>query len=251
MKKMQWFVAAIMCTSLLSAPQVFAKKGKEKEPEIANEAMWDSEPAPDNYDPNLKEEAAQKARGQGAESASDVANPIIVVDPGHGGSDPGAEGNGLQEKNITLDIASRSKNYIVANYPATVYMTRTSDTYVSLQDRTSYANSKGADFFVSMHINAADATSANGLETYYYYGSVNGNSLATDTYNKLKASYSIYRGVKEAGFYVLKYTNMPASLGETGFISNSTDAGNLATSSFRQNLATQYSQGMHYYWWGF
>ncbi|SFJ25558.1 N-acetylmuramoyl-L-alanine amidase family protein [Thermoflavimicrobium dichotomicum] len=247
MKKTFFLLAAAFCLSVMSvSPVAFAA---EKGPQIANEPMWDTAPPPANYDPALKKVLDTKAPKD--KRASALANPIIVIDPGHGGSDPGAIGNNLQEKNITLDIALKSRAYLLANYPVTVYMTRSSDTTVSLENRVALANNVGADFFVSMHINSYTDPAASGLETYHYYGSVNGTRLATDIYNKLKNSYSVLRGVKEAGFYVLKYTNMPASLGETGFITNPTDAANLANSNFRQTLATQYAQGMHVYWWGF
>lgn len=251
MKKTRKLFIALLCTSLLAVGSPVLAKGKDG-PTIAPEANWDAEPAPENYDPELKEKLDKEALGKAdTEAEAEVANPIIVLDPGHGGSDPGAVGNGLRECDLTLDIANRAKNYMNANYPASVYMTRTSDSYVSLSDRTTYANNLGANFFVSMHINSYTSSTANGLETYYYTGSTNGQNLATSIYNKLKASYSTLRGVKEATFYVLKYTNMPASLGETGFISNPTDAANLGSSTFRQNLATQYANGMHVYWWGF
>ena len=174
-----------------------------------------------------------------------------MLDPGHGGSDPGAVGYGLQEKDITLDIALRTRAYIWANYPMWVYMTRESDVYKSLSERTSFANSQYADLFVSMHINSYSTTAAIGLETYGYPGAADSISLATHAYEKLKPSFSVWRGVKTADYYVLKYTNMTAMLGETGFISNPTDAGNLAKDTFRQQLAVQYAQGMHTYWWGY
>ncbi|WP_223066021.1 N-acetylmuramoyl-L-alanine amidase family protein [Paenibacillus caui] len=242
MKTVKLLLTALICSSLAVTP-AFAEK------EIAKEPMWDSAPAPKNYDPNKKK--AVEAKGLDRNVYALAANPIIVIDPGHGGTDPGALGNGLREKDLTLDIGLRAKNYIVANYPATVYMTRSSDTTTSLSYRASYANSVSADFFVSMHINAADASSANGVETYNYPGSSTSLHLATETYNQLKNSFANDRGVKAAEFYVLKYTNMPASLGETGFITNAGDASNLAQSSFRQTLANEYAVGMHRYWWGF
>ncbi|KMZ43175.1 MULTISPECIES: N-acetylmuramoyl-L-alanine amidase [Bacillales] len=244
MKVGKLLLTALICCSLtgMTAP-AFAEK------EIADEPMWDSAPAPKNYSPEKKKAAEEMVINQ--KSFTLAANPIIVIDPGHGGDDTGALGNGLKEKDLTLDIGLRSKNYIVANYPATVYMTRSSDTTVALSTRASYANSKNANFFVSMHINAASLSSANGVETYNYPGSTTSLRLATETYNQLRNSFSNDRGVKAAEFYVLKYTNMPASLGETGFITNESDASQLAQSSFRQTLATQYATGMHRYWWGF
>ncbi|CAJ1003583.1 MULTISPECIES: N-acetylmuramoyl-L-alanine amidase [Bacillales] len=243
MKWSKMLAVTLIVSSLAAAAPAFAER------EIANEPAWDSEPAPRNFDPKKREEADKRVFDK--ESIRMAANPIIVIDPGHGGDDPGATGNGLKEKDLTLDIALRTRNYIVANYPATVYMTRSSDTTVSLSSRTSFANARNADFFVSMHINSATNTSANGIETYAYPGSVNGKRLATETYNQLKSSFSSHRGVKEYAYYVLTYTNMPATLGETGFISNASDASKLAQSSFRQTLATQYANGMHRYWWGF
>ncbi|MBM7703882.1 N-acetylmuramoyl-L-alanine amidase family protein [Metabacillus iocasae] len=250
MKKSKMFVASMFCVSLLCGATTTMAEKKESGPVIADEPMWNVAPPPTNYNPILKEQL-DKENAQDKNTFRVAANPIIVLDPGHGGTDPGAVGNGIKEKDIVLDIAKRSRDYLIANYPATVYMTRSTDTTVSLESRTAYANSVGANFFVSMHINSYSTSTPNGLETYHYYGSTNGSRLATSTYNKLKSSYSTLRGVKEAGFYVLKYTNMPATLGETGFISNATDAANLATTTFRQNLATQYAQGMHEYWWGF
>lgn len=247
MKMTRTLVAALVCTTMMAAPAIAAKSTSTAP--IASEAMATDAPAPANFDPAAK--AAADSNVFGAESIGIEANPIIVLDPGHGGTDPGGVGNGLQEKNLTLDIANRAKSYMVTNYPASVYQTRTTDATVSLDSRTTYANNLGANFFVSVHINAFSDSTANGLETWYYPGSTNGLNLATDIYNKLKASYSTLRGVKSADYYVLHYTNMPAALGETGFISNPTDASKLNTTTFRQTLAQQYAQGMHVYWWGY
>ncbi|MFD2172014.1 N-acetylmuramoyl-L-alanine amidase family protein [Tumebacillus lipolyticus] len=243
MKWTKTLVAALVCTTALSAPALAAKDDSANV--IAPEAHYTEEKAPANYNP------AAKSSTRVNSIVPDAANPIIVLDPGHGGTDPGAVGNGIRESDVVLDIATRSKNYMAANYPATLYMTRTADTTVSLESRASFANSKGANIFVSYHINSYTSSTANGLEVYQYPGSTSSNQLSTNIYNKLKPYYSTLRGVKSAEFYVLKYTNMPASLGETGFISNATDATNLKSATFKQNLAVGYAQGMHVYWWGF
>lgn len=79
----------------------------------------------------------------------------IFIDPGHGGSDPGATGNGLQEKTLTLQIALALRTILINEYEGvSLLLSRTSDQYVSLSDRTNAANSWGADFFLSIHINA-------------------------------------------------------------------------------------------------
>lgn len=91
----------------------------------------------------------------------------IVVDPGHGGHDPGAMHNGLVEKDITLDVALRLKKILEDDYGYDVLMTRGQDRYVALEERTAYANSNGADLFVSVHVNSSRNHSARGAETYY------------------------------------------------------------------------------------
>lgn len=91
----------------------------------------------------------------------------IVVDPGHGGHDPGAMHNGLMEKVITLDVGLRLKKILEEDYGYDVLMTRGQDRYVALEERTAYANSNGADLFVSVHVNSSRNHSARGAETYY------------------------------------------------------------------------------------
>ncbi len=92
----------------------------------------------------------------------------IYVDPGHGGSDPGAQGNGLKEKDITLDIARRIRNLLTNNYTnADVRMSRTGDSTKSLNERTNEANSWGADYYLSIHCNSFNG-SAQGYEDYIH-----------------------------------------------------------------------------------
>ena len=249
MKKFRTLALALTATAVLATPALAAKPSTTTT-EIAPEAMVGDYPAPADFDPAKKAEVSASNQLK-MNSIGIEANPIIVLDPGHGGSDPGAVGNGLYEKNLTLDIANRTKAYMDANYPATTYMTRTSDTYLSLDQRTTYANNKGASFFVSMHINSYSTSTPSGLEVYHYPGVSDGQSLATNIYNKLKPSFGVLRGIKTAEFYVLKYTYMSAALGETGFISNASDASKLGSSTFRQQLAQQYAAGMHVYWWGY
>ena len=92
----------------------------------------------------------------------------IFIDPGHGGQDSGATGNGLREKVLTLEIATRIKNLLLSEYDnVTVKMSRTDDSYVTLTERTSSANAWGADYFLSIHINAGGGE---GYEDYIYPG---------------------------------------------------------------------------------
>src|SRR5690625_967948 len=94
----------------------------------------------------------------------------IFIDPGHGGSDPGAVGNGLREKDLTLDIAKRIQKYLNDNYTGfTIKLSRTTDKTLSLAQRTKMANDWKADYFLSIHINAGGGT---GYEDYIYSGPV-------------------------------------------------------------------------------
>jgi N-acetylmuramoyl-L-alanine amidase len=92
----------------------------------------------------------------------------IVIDPGHGGKDTGAIGpRGSREKDIVLDIALRLRRLLADRLGAHVIMTRTDDTFVPLEERTGIAKTAQADFFISIHVNAAQQARATGVETYY------------------------------------------------------------------------------------
>jgi N-acetylmuramoyl-L-alanine amidase len=91
----------------------------------------------------------------------------IVLDPGHGGHDPGAIRSGMKEKDITLDVTQKLKSILEQEYGYEVLMTRSEDDYVALEERTAFANSKSADLFVSVHVNSSRNKKAKGIETYY------------------------------------------------------------------------------------
>ncbi|GAB4322200.1 MAG: hypothetical protein Kow0059_17170 [Candidatus Sumerlaeia bacterium] len=190
-------------------------------------------------------------------AVSPVPAAKICLDPGHGGSDPGAVGNGQQEKVNTLDTANRVKNWLNLDTADgggggswTVIQTRTSDVYVSLSARTSYANSNGANRFCSIHNNAASSSSANGIETFSYTsGSSTSHDLRNKIYEEAIAMWPLTRrGTKTANFYVLVYTNMPAELHEMAFITNSGDAVYLGSATHRDNHARSEMYGIqrHY-----
>lgn len=91
----------------------------------------------------------------------------IVIDPGHGGHDPGAVGpNGLYEKDVVLDIALKLKKILMKDINNEVFLTREKDIYVPLEERTAFANKKNADLFISIHANASLRREAKGVETY-------------------------------------------------------------------------------------
>lgn len=168
----------------------------------------------------------------------------IYLDPGHGGADPGAQGNGLQEKNLTLDIAGRIRDLLLDEYEdVEVRMSRTSDTTVSLAQRTSDANSWGAHYFLSIHINAGGGT---GFESYKYPFASSQTKRYQDIIHPEVVSSSSFRnrGMKDANFYVLRETSMSALLTENGFVDNPTDANNLKSVSFRERIARGHTNGL-------
>lgn len=113
-----------------------------------------------------------------------------------------------------------------------IVYSRTTDKYVTLQDRVRMANDARADGFVSIHVNSFTTSTARGLETFSFPNSVGGEKLARDIHTEIlkdKSLYGVDRGLKTANFYVLKNTNMPATLTELAFISNVDDATILRT----------------------
>ena len=185
----------------------------------------------------------------------------IVVDPGHGGHDSGARGNGYNEKDIALQVATRLANNLRRDY--NVIMTRDSDFFVPLDTRAKIGNDANADFFISIHLNSGSSSSANGTEVYYFNKKDEGSYAAqvARLENKVDSSYGdvpfsdfilndiFYkknqktsqtvagavldglinltglrrRGVMGANFAVLRGSNSPSILVELGFMNNYSD----------------------------
>lgn len=172
----------------------------------------------------------------------------LYLDPGHGGSDPGATGNGLQEKTINLDIAIRIRNLLLSNYNnVSVKMSRTTDSTKSLAQRTTEANNWNADYFLSIHCNSFNG-SADGYEDFIH-NSLSDQSI-TARYQTIiheevsKVNQLRNRGKKKANFHVLRESHMPALLTENGFIDHSGDAAKLRDSSWRQRVAQGHVNGL-------
>ncbi len=171
---------------------------------------------------------------------------MVCIDPGHGGEDPGAVCNDVEEKVVNLEISLRIRPLIEA-MGYRVVMTRTTDITLSLQERCDIANNARADIFVSVHNNAY-LTTSEGTETFCYYDSEEGRRLATLIHNQVVKRIDLTnRGVKEAGFYVLRNTDMPAALLEGAFITNPEEAELLQDSEFQQEIAEGVAEGVHMY----
>lgn len=170
---------------------------------------------------------------------------VLVLDPGHGGKDPGASGNSLLEKNLALDIAKRVQA-VLGSYQVDVKLTRESDVDVSLAGRVALANNLKADYFLSIHVNAGGGT---GFESYAWTGaSKQSEALRRAVHAQVSAFYRSVgfpdRGEKNANFYVLKNTKMPAALLENLFVDNKVDAARLADASFREEIAKAIAAGL-------
>jgi N-acetylmuramoyl-L-alanine amidase len=174
-----------------------------------------------------------------------LAGKVIVLDAGHGGSDPGAVAGGMQEKDLVLDVSLRAQK-LLEEAGATVIMTRSTDVFIPLDQRSAIANSSNADVFLSVHANAFNG-SANGTETYWNstYQSSNSqrlaNSIQSATLSKLGLNN---RGVKTGNFAVIRSTRIPSALLELGFMDHAGDAAVLRQSSSRQRAAEAIRDGM-------
>lgn len=174
------------------------------------------------------------------------ASALVCLDPGHGGDDSGANYNGVMEKDPNLDIALRVRP-ILESLGYRVMMTRQTDITLSLEQRCRIANSAHADIFVSIHNNAYMTTSE-GTETYSYYDSPEGKRLATSIHTEVVERIKLPdRGVKQAGFYVLKNTDMPSALIEGAFLTNAAEAKLLEDPAFRQKIAEGVAAGIFFY----
>jgi N-acetylmuramoyl-L-alanine amidase len=182
-------------------------------------------------------------------------NPrLIVLDPGHGGSDTGAMHNGVVEKEVTLDIALRLRSLLIAR-GWLVRMTHDTDRDVSgpnasdvaeLQARVDAANTTGARMFVSIHANSSTSSVPSGTTSYYYKPQDRPLAAA------IQARLVGLLGTKDDGvirerFYVIHRTTMPAALIETAFLSNAADAARLRSPSFRQQIAVGIADGIKDY----
>lgn len=183
-----------------------------------------------------------------------IKGKTIVIDPGHGGHDPGAIGvTGLKEKEVNLDIARRVAA-ILEQENANVIMTREEDVFVPLIERSNKANEVEADLFVSIHANSSESPSTNGTSTYYYAPSTlpglyaqreARENLASKVQHHLVANLGIRdAGVRTANLSVLRNTTMPSILVETAFLSYELEEALLKTDEFRDKAAMAIAQGI-------
>ena len=173
----------------------------------------------------------------GLSASAAWARPTVVIDAGHGGHDRGGvPGDRYAEKIYTLDVAKRLRARLLsAGYR--VIMTRDGDYFVSLGGRCSVANSQRNAIFMCIHFNSAPREGANGIETYYYTRQSAGFAAAVHS-RLVRAAGTEDRHVRTRGYYVLRYTRVPAVLAECGFLTNRSEGARIAGSAaYRQRLA--------------
>ncbi|HEY9675484.1 MAG TPA: N-acetylmuramoyl-L-alanine amidase [Waterburya sp.] len=172
---------------------------------------------------------------------------VVIVDPGHGGKDPGAIGlGGLREVDVILPIAQQVAS-LLEQQGIQAVLTRNSDYFVDLAPRVVMAERANADLFVSIHANSIgpNRSDISGLETYYYS---NGQRLAQTIHNNILQSLDIKdRGIRRARFYVLRKTSMPSVLVEVGFVTGREDAAKLSNPTYRAQMAQAIARGILQY----
>ncbi|WP_156177855.1 SH3 domain-containing protein [Bacillus sp. SA1-12] len=176
-----------------------------------------------------------------------VKNKTIVIDPGHGGQDSGAVGiRGTLEKNITFVTAKLVYNKL-KSAGANVILTRSNDTYISLNSRVSTSHYRNAEAFISIHYDSTSDRSASGT-TIYYYNSLKDAPLASSLNSGIAQQSNLKdRGLKFGNFHVLRENKAPAALLELGFLSNRTEELTINTSSYQERISQGIFNGLALY----
>lgn len=198
-------------------------------------------------------QTARTTMPPGAIAPLGVANPAaqpllgkrIVVDPGHGGKDPGASAmDGSYEKDYNLRIAHLVARQLRAA-GAEVLMTRSSDRFISLDERAQLADQTRCDLFLSIHADAASNPSARGATLYRARGATGAScGYGEEILSALSRAGLAHRGLREAGFRVLMAHSRPSLLLECGFLTNASDAANLNDPHWRDRISDAVCQGV-------
>lgn len=185
--------------------------------------------------------------------SEDKNNKLVILDPGHGGRDPGASGAVLQERTVNLDIALRVGDILAARKFDVAY-TRDNDRYLTQTERAEIANQLNAAVFVSIHNNANESPEKEGTETHYYASlddpalfmqKDQRSKLATFLQQRMMQNLRrVDRGVKQSNFTVLTKTTMPSALVEIVFISNPAEEALLMNDEFKSRAAAAIADGI-------
>lgn len=196
---------------------------------------------------------------QGDTICVDVRNPseiyskIVVLDPGHGGKDPGAVSRGTNEKDLNYKVLYTYGKKYFDKSDIKVYYTRTKDTYVPLYTLAAFSAKVEADMYISLHMNSSLSSAANGTEVYYstinknkWKSGLNSRIMAKKFQSKVrKAMGTANRGVHTANFVVVKANSVPAVLIELGFMTSSRDYKKITSSKYQKKAAKAIYQSVN------
>lgn len=230
--------SGLMVKNVLAAPENAAVE------EAAEKMLKLQEQQNRGQEPEVREEEEK------AQEETEKEEPLIIIDPGHGGMDDGCINGGISEKDINLEIAElvvrelTEKGYYVR-------LSRDTDTYVAKEERVEKANRSNAAIYVSIHQNSCEDNSIMGIETWY-----DGTDTSRDSkrlaqlihQETVQSTGAVEREmIGESDLYVTGKTTMPACLIETGFLSNEEERGKLVTEEYRQQIAEGIVSGIELY----
>lgn len=175
-----------------------------------------------------------------------AAAPLVCIDPGHGGNDPGACYDGVVEKHVNLRAATFLQNAL-KKAGVDSFLTRSDDVHVGLGTRVSLANAGGADLFISLHANASPSPNPHGVQVYFYDVSLKSARIADALLPPLVEVHgeeSQWSRIIGGKFYVLQFTRMPAVLVEMGFLSNDADRVLLSSDGYLAKLMGALAAGI-------
>lgn len=186
------------------------------------------------------------AQGSSSSVSSSLNGKVIVLDPGHGGTDGGTSGSyGTIEKSVTLQTARHLSDVLTAS-GAKVVLTRTSDQYVPLPARTSDAQQYGADAFISLHYDGSHSQHADGYTAYYYHAAH--KELARSLNEGLNGTMpNANRGTQYGDYFVLRENERPAALLELGYLTNPAEESSIVSAAYQEKAAAGIRDGLASY----
>lgn len=193
---------------------------------------------------NKDEEKQNEQEKQNSEKT--LADYHFVLDPGHGGKDTGTIGTAVYEKTLTLSTAKKVEQQL-RDKGASVTLTRTDDTFIPLEERAQISNSTETDAFISLHYNASDDPSVNGIHSFYYDGDENEQLANTIQESLINRVNLMDHGAEQADYQVLRDNKQTALLLELGFVSNPEEQKVIQTDSYQEKAAEGIVDGLENY----
>lgn len=218
----------------------------ELQPDIAARKKQKDSPASDMNPEEAEQTMAYIGNTPGA-TGKEAKEIRIVLDPGHGGEDDGCVRSGIQEKEVNLQIAFLTRD-LLRELGYQVLLTRDCDTALTLEERVEAASRYQADLYMSIHQNASDTASVNGMEVLY--SAQNEEDASSRLSRLVQKSITQNTGVsgreilEEEGLYVIRECTMPSCLVETGFLSNADERGRLTDPSYQEQIAEGIASGI-------